>query len=225
MISLTINSRNFQKTMNNIVQYSYGFLDGAQKGKKIFLKNLGFSTVEVLKKYIDIEARSNPSALHHVYEWYQTGSPSARLFEINYTVSNQGLSIMSTFKQSKTVSRDANVPFYNKAKIMEDGIPVTITPKKSVLVFKDSGNTIFTRKSITITNPGGDEVVGSFENIFDQFINVYFRQSFLKSSGLYEYIKRPTLYKKNIKTGSRSGRPAGVSTGFKWIANARIEAE
>jgi hypothetical protein len=108
---------------------------------------------------------------------------------------------------------------------MENGIPVTITPKKSALVFKDSGRTIFTKKSVNVISPGGDEVVGSFENIFDQFINNYFKQSFLKASGVYDYIKKPTAYKKNIKSGSKGGKAAGVVTGFKWIANARIEAE
>lgn len=225
MPAVSINTKNFQITMNNIIQYSYGFLDGVQKGKKIFLNNLGPSTIEALKRYIDIEARANPAALHHVYEWYQSGSPTARLFDINYTVSNMGLSLNSTFKQSKTVSRDGTVPFYDKARIMENGIPVTITPKKSALVFKDSGQTIFTKKSVNIMSPGGDEVVGSFENIFDQFINIYFKQSFLKSSGVYEYIKKPTIYKKNIRSGSKGGRAVGVATGFKWIANTRIEAE
>ena len=222
MISVRFNQKQFQKTMNNVVNYSFGFLDGVQKGKKIFLNNLGVGVIEVLKRYVDIQARSNPSALHHVYEWYQTGSPSARLFDITYSVSNLGLSVNSTFSQSRSVSKDGNVPFYDKARIMEQGVPVTITPKKSVLVFSESGNTIFTRKSVSVRNPGGD---GSFEKIFDEFIIVYFKQSFLKSSGIYNYINKPQIYKRNIKKGSKIGRSAGLSTGFQWIANAKVEVE
>lgn len=218
--------RRFQKQMNNIVEYSYGFLDGVQKGKKIFLDKLGKEVIFAIGQYIDVEARSNPSALHHVYEWNQTGSPSARLYDINYTVSNLGLSLTSRFKQSKTVSLDSNTPFYNKAYIMENGIPVTIKPKRnSVLVFEDGGQEVFTKKPVTVRSPGGDEVAGSFERVFDEFMLKYFKQSFLRASGLYNYINNPVAYKKNFNAGSKIGRIKGVDTGFKWIANARIGVE
>jgi hypothetical protein len=220
------NTQSFDKQMNNIVQYAFGFLDGVQKGKKIFLQNLGAGTIQALATYVDVSARGNPSALHHVYEWYQTGSPNARLFDIDYTVSNLGLTVNSKFRQSRTVKEDSNVPFYNKAKIMEEGTPVTITPKKSsVLAFSQGGETIFTKKSVTVRNPGGDFVKGSFERTVDEFMLRYFKQSFLRASGIYDYIKKPTLFKKNIKAGSKSGKSKGVETGFKWIANAKISVE
>ena len=143
------NTASFNKEMNNIVQYAFGFLDGVQKGKKVFLQNLGVGTIQAMAQYVDVSARGNPAALHHVYEWSQTGSPSARLFDINYTVSNLGLSINSTFRQSRTVRQDSHTPFYNKAKIMEEGIPVTIKPKRSsVLVFTEEGETVFTKSPI-----------------------------------------------------------------------------
>jgi hypothetical protein len=109
---------------------------------------------------------------------------------------------------------------------MEDGIPVKISPKKSkVLVFESNGETVFTSNDITIDNPGGDYVSGSFERAVDEFFNVYFRQSFLASSGLKSYINNPILYKQNIKKGSKSGKAVGVNTGFKWIANAHMGVE
>ena len=220
------NTANFDKQMNNIVQYAFGFLDGAQKGKTQFLKNLGAGTIEAMAKYVDVSAKGNPAALQHVYEWYQVGSPSARLFNINYTVSNLGLSINSAFTQSRTVKKDSNVPFYNKAKIMEEGIPVTIKPTRSpVLVFNEGGQTVFTKKPVVISNPGGSQARGSFEKTMDEFILRYFKQSFLRASGIYDYIKKPTIFKKNIKVGSKIGRSKGVDTGFKWIANAKISVE
>jgi hypothetical protein len=223
---VSINAKEFEKSILNIANYSIGFLDGAQKGKSVFLKNLGKSTILVLKQYVDAEARSNPKALHHIYEWYKTGSPNARLFDFDYTVSNLGLSFMSTFKQSSSLSQGSSTPFYNKAKIMEDGIPVKISPKKSkVLVFESNGETVFTSNDITIDNPGGDYVSGSFERAVDEFFNVYFRQSFLASSGLKSYINNPILYKQNIKKGSKSGKSVGVNTGFKWISNAHMGVE
>lgn len=223
---VTVNTKMFKKTMNNIIDYSVGFLDGAQQGKKVFLDRLGKDVIFALGQYIDVNARANPSALHHVYEWYQTGSPEARLFDIDYTVSNLGLSFNSKFRQSRSTSVDSNTPFYNKAKIMEDGIPVVIKPKRnSVLVFEDGGQEVFVKKPITVRNPGGTEVVGSYEQIFDEFFIRYFKQSFLRASGLYDYINKPTLYKQNFSSGARMGRTKGVSTGFKWIANARIGVE
>jgi hypothetical protein len=212
--------------MNNIVQYAIGFLDGVQKGKKILLNNLGQGTIQAMAQYVDVSARGNPNALHHVYEWSKTGSPSARLFDINYTVSNLGLSLNSTFRQSRSVKQDSHTPFYNKAKIMEEGIPVTLNPKRSsVLVFTEDGETVFTKKSIVIKNPGGDRVQGSFERTMDEFILRYFKQSFLRASGIYDYINKPTVFKKNIKAGSKIGKSKGIETGFKWIANAKIGVE
>jgi len=220
------NTASFNKEMNNIVQYAFGFLDGAQKGKTIFLKNLGIETIDAMAKYVDVSARGNPAALQHVYEWYQTGSPSARLFNINYTVSNLGLSINSTFTQSRSVKKESNVPFYNKAKIMEEGVPVVIKPVKSpVLVFNEGGETVFTKNSVTVRNPGGSQAQGSFEKTMDEFILRYFKQSFLRASGIYDYIKKPVIFKKQIKSGARLGKSKGVDTGFRWIVNAKIGVE
>ena len=223
---VTANSKSFEMQMNNIINYSFGFLEGVQKGKKIFLDKLGKGVIQALAMYVDAEARSNPQALHHVYEWNQVGSPTSRLFDLNYTVSNLGLSINSTFRQSRTMSENMTVPFYNKAKIMENGIPVTISPSRAkALKFNGPSGEVFTKKPIKVDSPGGDAVYGSFESSVDIFISKYFKQSFLRASGLYDYIKKPVLYKKNFAAGSRLGRSKGVDTGFKWIANATIGVE
>jgi hypothetical protein len=217
------NTKSFEKQMNNIVNYSFGFLDGVQKGKTLLLKNLGHGVLTALYNYIDASARSNPRAMHHIYEWMQTGSPEARLYNLNYTISNLGLSFKSSFKQSQSLSKNSNTPFYDKARIMEQGIPVKIAPVKSdVLVFEANGETVFTKKEITVENPGGTEVVGSFERAVDEFMLGYFKQSFIRASGLYDYISKPILYKADVAAGSRMGRSKGIDTGFKWIANARV---
>ena len=219
----TLDTKKFEKQMNNIVEYSMGFLDGVKSGKKAMLDNIGVGTIEALKRYIDVNAKMNPKALHHVYEWYQTGKPEARLFNLTYTVSNLGLSVKSTFSQSKTISQGSTEPFYNKAKIMESGIPVHIEPKTGgVLAFEEGGETIFTKNPIDVRYPGGPEVVGSFEEIYDEFFSRYFTQAFLRSSGILDYLERPTAYKKNLKLGSIRGRDEGVKTGFTWVANAKI---
>ena len=220
------NTISFGKTLNNILNYSYGFLDGIEKGKPVFLDNLGRGVIVALGQYIDVNARSNPKALHHVYEWYRTGSPSARLFDIRFAVNRNGLNLFSSFKQSRSMSNDSNRPFFDKAKIMEQGRTVVIKPKSgSVLAFESGGQTVFTKKAVTVREPGGDQVAGSFEQIFDEFMLKYFKQSFIRSSGLYDYISKPTLFKKNIAAGAKIGKLKGINTGFAWIANARIGVE
>lgn len=223
---VSFNFKQFQKTMNNVVEYSYGFLDGIEKGKKIFLDKLGREVIIALGQYIDINAKASPQALHHVYEWYRSGSPSARLFDIDYVVNKNGLSLFSNFKQSRSMSQDANTPFVNKAKVMEQGQTVIIKPKAGgSLAFESGGQTVFTKKPVTVRNPGGDEVQGSYEQVFDEFMLRYFKQSFIRASGLYDYINKPTAFKKNIRAGSKAGRSKGINTGYVWIANARIGVE
>jgi hypothetical protein len=221
---VNLKTTDFEKTVRNAIEYSFGFIDGAQQGKRIMLDNLGKGVIEALGQYIDAMARSDSYAMHHVYEWYQTGSPAARLFDLDYTVSNLGLSMKSSFRQSSSISKDGTKPFYDKARIMENGIPVTIKPRK-VLVFNDGGRTVFTSKPIRINDPGGTEVAGSFERTFDSFFKNYFSQSFLKSSGIFDYISKPTLYKKNFARGVKSGRSVGRNTGYRWIANVRVGVE
>jgi hypothetical protein len=218
-----MNDKMFKKDMKNIIEYSVGFLEGAQAGKTQFLNNMGKLTTEILEEYIDSNARVNPKALHHIYEWYKVGSPDARLYNINYTISNLGLSFVSTMKQSTSIKDGSSVPFYNKAKIMEEGTPVTIKPNKaSVLVFEDGGDTIFTKGKVTITNPGGSQVEGSFERVVNTFFNKYFTQAFLKTSGIQQYLSNPVVYSRNLKSGKSSGRSKGMQVGYRWIANAGI---
>lgn len=221
---VSLNSRQFEMEMNNIIQYSFGFLDGAQKGKTKFLDSLGRETIEVLKQYIDSNARVSPDTLHHVYEWYRTGSPAARLFDIDYTVSNLGLSLKSKFRQSSSVQDGSNVPFYNKANIMEKGIPVTIRPKRAqALRFEIDGEEIFSKTPVTVSNPGGNTENG-FERVFDTFMSRYFRQSFLQNSGLLDNIKKPVIYKNNLPSGKKFGKNAGIQTGYRWITNVKVGA-
>lgn len=219
-----IDDRKFMKELNDMVGYSVGYVEGVQRGKKKFLDNLGKSVIEIVKEYIDSNARVNPEALHHVYEWYQTGSPNARLFDIDYTVSNLGLSIKSTFSQSRSVQAGSNVPFYNKAKIMEEGIPVTIVPKQSkVLSFNDNGEEVFVSGPVTVSEPGGQATTGGFQRVLDTFMNKYFSQAFMEASGLKSYLKNPTLYRKSFSSGVKGGgRSLGRQVGYTWIANAGV---
>jgi len=227
MLNARANTVMFEKMMNNVVEYSLGFLDGTKKGHKVFLNNLALGTIESFKQYIDVTARMSPGALHHIYEWDQVGSPGARLYNITYSSNGKNaIFFNSTFKQSKSIKNGSTVPFINKAEIMENGTPVIIKPRKAkVLAFEDSGEQIFTPNPVKVENPGGDAVQGSYEKAFDTFFNRYFTQSFLRASGILDYLENPVSYKQNIRAGSKQGRSKGLSTGYNWIANATIGVE
>lgn len=211
----------FFRELSNITKYAEGFIEGVNAGKSQFMDNLGKSVIESLKDFIDLNARVDPESLHHVYEWYEVGQETGRLFDINYSVTGGGLSINSSFRQSRSVAEGANNPFYDKARIMEDGIPVTIRPKTSqVLAFTENGEKIFTKKEVHISRPGGSSVQGSFENVFDMFFNSYFSQSFLSSSGLRKYLENPIEFKLKLNAGKTGGRSVGKQTGYNWIVKA-----
>lgn len=223
-MKLTIDTRKFKNEMNNVIRYTEGFLEGAQVGKKKFLFILGEKVKEVLEQYIDSNARVNPEALKHVYEWYQNGSPEARLFDIDYTVSNLGLSFKSSFRQSTQIKAGSREPFYNKAKIMENGVGVKIKPKYAkYLAFEvPGGRTVFTKGPVRVNNPGGDDARGGFEKTFDEFFTKYFTQAFLSSSGLLAKFSNPIAYKRDLPLAKRTGRAAGVRSGYRWVANMEI---
>lgn len=210
--------------MTNILNYSVGFLEGVQRGKTKFLHSIGVGTIEVLKDFIDANARTNPEMLHHIYEWSSVGSPSGRLYDLDYTVSGLGLSIKSSFKQSTTIQAGGTVPFYDKARIIENGIPVVIRPKKaSAIRFEQNGEEIFSKGQVVVENPGGTAAEKGFEKTFDLFFNNYFSQAFLRASGIERYLSNPELYKKNMTRGKSGGRQIGIETGYRWIANAGVE--
>jgi len=222
MISLRFNTAAFNKEMKNIMDYSFGFLEGLEYGKAEMYRNLGPEITEIVYGYIDSNARVSPQTLHHIYEWYQIGSPESRLYDINYSITSTGLKFSSSFKQSTTIKDGSKVPFYSKAQIMESGTPVTIAPRKAkVLAFDIDGQTIFTPNSVTIDNPGGQSQ-GQFAKVLDSFFSVYFKQSFLKASGLSNHFKNAKVFKENIRAGARGGRSVGVSTGSRWVATASL---
>lgn len=224
MIKIIVDNKQFMKDMKGIIGYSSGYLEGINRGKLSFMQHLGKSTIEAMKNFVDSSARVNPAALQHMYEWQQTGSPQSRLFDIDYRATELGLSFNSEFRQSTSVKKGSNVPFYDKARIMELGIPVTITPtRSSVLAFTTStGEEVFTKNPIHVKNPGGAAASGSFENALNNFITQYFSQSWLYKSGILEYIESSASYKRNLSAGKRLGKSKGISVGYQFIVGAGL---
>jgi len=223
MVKVIFRSKQFKKDMDNIIDYSLGFLEGMGRGKTAMYAALGPQITELASQFIDANARVSPDLLHHVYEWQRTGSPQARLFDIDFTISKLGLTFKTSLKQSTSIKEGSNVPFYNKAKIMEEGIGVIIRPKKArALRFEIDGQEIFTSREVIVQNPGG-ETRGQFKNAISNFFGVYFRQSFLQASGLAQYFKYPKVYAKNLNAGKRGGRSVGIKTGYQWVATAGVK--
>jgi len=219
MIKVKFKTTDFMKEMDSMVQYANGFMDGAQAGKKQLLETIGAKTKEILESFIDSNARTNQAVLHHVYEWQQSGNAASRLFDIEYTTSGGGLTLRSTFRQSVSVKNGSTTPFYDKARIIEEGIPVRIKAKvSSVLSFSDGGEQVFTKLPIDVSNPGGSEANGGFQRIVDSFFNSYWKQSFLKTSGIANILRNPIQFKQNLPRAKAGGRSVGYDVGYRWIA-------
>lgn len=218
MIKVNFDSNQFNIDLDNMTSYAIGFMDAVEDSEEKILNIVGKDLIEAMKQYVDASARVNPAILHHVYEWYQSGSPNARLFDINYTTIGKGLSFNYTLTQSSSVKAGSKTPFYDKARIMESGVPVIIRPKTSqVLVFEDNGEQVFTRKPVFVSNPGGQSQ-GGLEKTLNAFITNYFSQVYLQSSGVAEHLSNPTEFNKNFAASKRGGRSLGYATGRNWIA-------
>jgi hypothetical protein len=223
LIDVAFDLYSVEKDLKNVVEYSIGFLDGAKNAEPKLAENLGKTVIETFKQFVDSNARVDPQSLAHVYEWYQTGSPEARLFDLSYEMTGPGLTISSTFRQSSTIESGSNTPFYDKARIMEAGLLITISPKKSsVLVFDDNGEKVFTKNPVTVDHPGGPKAQGGFQRVLDEFFNRYFTQSFIKASGIFSHLENPLDFKKNFAYGVRGGRSIGLNTGYNWASRAGV---
>lgn len=218
MIGLRYDKRSFNKTLYNAIEYSKGFLEGAELGTIVFNTQLAAITEQALKKYIDIKAKANPESFHHIYEWQRVGDPSARLFEIFGTASKNNIVFTGEFLPSSSVSENSNEPFVDKAKVMENRISILVEPRSAdALVFDIDGQQVFTVNSIFVENPGGDEVAGSFGRAVDDFFEVYFTTTVLKQSGIYEQLGFPKEFTQYFSSGAKIGRAAGRKAGMEYM--------
>lgn len=217
MISASVDIKELMNTLNNVTQYSQGFMRGAELNKLEFNRILGGYTAEALKQYIDSKARMNPESLHHVYEWNSVGNSSSRLFDFNVVAKINSINFSGKFLSSRTPSPNSDDVFSDKAEVMENKIAITIEPKNSdVLAFEENGEMVFTRTSIYIANPGGDAVAGSFGRVVDEFFDKYFTASILQ--GILKDLSTPEEFVQYFTQGSKGGKSAGVKAGRKYFS-------
>lgn len=219
MIKVNVDTKQLNKILGNSISYSFGFLEGSEMNQIQFNRELAEFIKESLYKYVDAKARMNPESLHHIYEWGQVGSPAGRLFSFDSQASKRIIKFTGKFIQSESISEGSDEPFSDKARIMENKISITIEPKnKSVLVFEDEGETIFTSKTVEISNPGGSGVAGSFSSTVDSFFNNYLTAGILKGAGIFDSLKTPKEYSDNFSRGTKDGRNSGIRAGKKYMS-------
>jgi hypothetical protein len=219
-ITVKFDSAKLNRTINNIVKYSDGFLSETKQSKNKIALKMGNTSVNAFYQYLDGVARMHPDMLHHIYEWGQVGNPFARLVELNIKSGQGGTVISANFTQSNTSPKSGGEPFYNKAEVMEDGQSVTIQEKDAeVLFFEIDGKEFFRKGPITIENPGGEAVRGSFVKTFNEFYTSYFSQVYLRSIKFYEHFQNPKPYARNFAAAVRSGsaKNAGKAAAMQWI--------
>lgn len=223
MLMVKIDSKMVNNILTNTTKYSYGFLEGVDIDQIFFNQKLGEFTVDALNKFIDTQARMNPEALHHVYEWEKVGDSRSRLFVIDSKASKRIINFTGKFLQSSSISPTSNEPFYDKANIMENSIDIVVEPRESgVLAFENNGEMVFTSSSVYIASPGGDEVAGSFGRVVDEFFLSYFNYGLLQQ--YLSKFKTVDEYYRYFASGARGGgRGAGVSAGKKYINSERME--
>jgi hypothetical protein len=222
-VTVKFNGKSFIDTLTNVTNYSQGFIDEVKRSQNKVTEKIASTSVNVFYDYLDGLARSHPGMLHHVYEWGQVGDPFGRLYELSVSLQGKSAVVSADFLQSNLASPSSKEPFYDKADIMEEGIPLVIQEKDAqALFFEIDGEEFFRRGPIYIANPGGSNTRGSFVRAFNEFYNIYFTKDYLNSIKFYDHFRGSKEYQKSVKAASKSknatslGRAAALS----WINNA-----
>jgi hypothetical protein len=171
--------------------------------------------------YIDAQARSKPLSFHHVYEWKKVGDSKARLFKLKQLEST-GLSfkIDFMFLQSKSAvpsKSKRKYVFREKARVMELGNPVIISPKNAKrIVFEGSAGTVFMPigKSVTVKRPGGSKTKNSFTLQYSRWFSGQLVNESIKKSGFFQAfqgsMKKALTVPGSLKQFKYSFSPASV---------------
>lgn len=223
MYNIKFDSKEAMKILNNVVEYSQGFIQETEAKESYVTNKLANSSIEPFYDYMDVLARTNPGMLHHVYEWGQVGNPQARLVELKKAIGTNSGVITSEFLISSSVPEGGSEPFWNKAEIMEEGITVVINEVEAqALFFEINGEEFFRLGPIVIDNPGGEEVRGSFVRTFEDFYNVYFDEVYLRAIRFYDYFKTSPGFENNFSSAvkSKNAYSMGRKTALSWVLNS-----
>ena len=216
-----IDTSDLNKKLGNIVKYSNGFFTALEAEKIVFMTSLGAAILPLLNNYIDSKARVSPQRLHHVYEPGMVGEEQGRLFEFDMSVTTNEISIIGKFLPSSVTPPQGAEPFVHKARIMEAGMTVHISPKNGeALAFMDDGELVITSSTVTVEHPGGPEV----ERAFADTVYSFFSSFLTKAIVLPEIARLADMreYGLNFRDGARMGFAAGMSAGRKQVSGESI---
>lgn len=175
--------------LDPLAQY-IGIVDGvtAAVESDIYINYFLNHTLDKLRERFVIAttayALSNPSKMHHVYEWnsLRDGTPIP-LFRLDLRGRGKSRHLDFRFVQSRrTVPQpetrkkmDKHI-FRFKAIVMETGSPVVIKPKKAKMLFIPSNDPDNKRgyvmvKEAKVKNPGGKATTGAFSSWWAAWFN------------------------------------------------------
>lgn len=220
MYSIKFDSKEAMKMLNNLVDYSEGFIKETQAKESTIASKLASTSIEAFYDYLDGLARTNPGMLHHVYEWGAVGDPGARLVELKKRIGNSSSEIDVDFLASSSVPEGGSEPFYDKVEVMEEGISVTVQAVQArAMFFQIGGEEFFRTGPIVIENPGGEATRGSFVKAFEEFYNNYFEDVYLRAIRFYDHFENPTAFSANASRAIKSAGAQGIgrTTALKWI--------
>lgn len=217
-MTIMLDTSELERILKNTAQYCEGFIAGGEEGLDPLLMRIGAVVEEALGKWMDSMAAGNHAALHHVYEWYQTGSAGARLFEYNYTVGGGTIVFSGETQSSSSLPNRSSVPFYNKADVMESGGSVTVSP---INVEYLHWNDVYTPNDVFIAHPGGAGTVGSWKRFTDLFFNTVLPQSLL--AAMLADLGTADEFLASFAAGAMGGGfGAGRAAGYKWITSPNV---
>ena len=217
-MTITLDTSELERILKNTAQYCEGFIDGGEAGLPILLAKIGASVTEALGLWMDSMAAGNHAALHHVYEWYQTGSAGARLFNYDFAVGGNTIVFTGETQASSSIPNGSRVPFYNKADVMESGQSVTISPVNVTYLHWDD---VFTPNDVFVAHPGGAATVGSWARYTDKFFTEYVSQALL--AAMLADLGTADEFTASFAAGALGGGyGTGMGAGQKWITSPNV---
>jgi hypothetical protein len=221
MIGFKFDGKAVKKALKNVVDYTEGFVGEVKSQEQYIASKVADLSIEEFYDYLDQLARINPGLLHHVYEWGRVGDPDSRLYDLKkILMGKSNVGVEADFLESETISETSDQVFYNKAKIMEEGIPIVIQEVKAqALFFEVDGEEFFRTGPIVIENPGGPAVRGSFVKNFEEFYGRYFQSVFLNEIRFYQYFVDAKPYEEGFASAiAGSARNTGKAKALSWVS-------
>lgn len=116
MYALKIDSKEAMRMLNNLVDYSDGFIKETKAKESTVASRLANTSISGFYQFLDSLARVHPTMLHHIYEWGQVGNPGARLVELKKSLLVEKLKLEQTFLNLNLLQKTAVKCFMTKQK-------------------------------------------------------------------------------------------------------------